>query len=353
MVEKDITNQAEEYITAFALGNEVRSLLMHPENPALLERGQKYTEDFAAAKGIFEGLYIGTPDTYILTHTSQGAIGITTRSGESLNEFKNTVLAGSLKSIRANLVDVMKDISYIASQIDNGANQVSAGAQALSHGTMQQKSSIDGLVSNITDITVQIQDSTACCSNASSLVDKAAGYASEADTKMEQLVTATKNIDQSSAQISSIIKTIEDIAFQTNILALNASVEAARAGDAGKGGSVVSGEVRNLASKSAESARNTTELINRSVNDAQTGTESSDLVISAIQVINDCIQSIKTLMDEMSLASVQQSEIIVSVENRIKEVSKVIQANSDAAGESAAVSNELSSQARTLNNLTG
>lgn len=111
MVEKDITNQmvdavesrasiindyvssAEEYITAFALGNEVRSLLMHPENPALLERGQKYTEDFAAVKGIFEGLYIATPDTYILTHTSQGAIGITTRSGGSLNEFKNTVLA--------------------------------------------------------------------------------------------------------------------------------------------------------------------------------------------------------------------------------------------------------------------
>lgn len=630
MVEKDITNQmvdavesrasiindyvssAEEYITAFALGSEVRRLLTHPENQALLKKGQKYTEDFAAVKGIFEGLYIGTPDTYILTHTSQTAIGITTRSGGSLDEFKNTVLAQpqltnlgimkspgtgsmiismyyplftnnkcigyvgagvyanqlmdalldldikglpnneyvflnaengkylyhqdetllntetndkgykkilskiredggtkadtysykdnngteqlvvykylkdrnwvfmvrdnvdevygkagtvrvtvgifcasvtvviilaillslhreskelmliesaihrlgnlelsadnelssfygrkdeigmiaktinnvceylrktiedigrilgemangniavdviknedyyigdfkvlaeSLKSIRANLVDVMRDISYIASQVDNGANQVSAGAQALSHGTMQQKSSIDGLVSNITDITVQIQDSTARCSNASSLVGKAAGYATEADTKMEQLVAATRNIDQSSAQISSIIKTIEDIAFQTNILALNASVEAARAGDAGKGFSVVSGEVRNLASKSAEAARNTTELINRSVNDAKTGTESSDLVISAMQVINDCIQSIKTLMDEISLASVQQSEMIVSVENRIKEVSKVIQANSDAANESAAVSIELSSQARTLNNL--
>lgn len=630
MVEKDITNQmidavesrasiindyvssAEEYITAFALGNEVRSLLTHPENPELLKRGQKYTEDFASVKGIFEGLYISTPDTYVLTHTSQEAIGITTRFGQSLDEFNNTVLAqpqltnlgimkspgtgsmiismyyplftnnkcigyvgagvyasqlmdallnldikglpnneyvflnvetgkylyhqdeellntetddkgykeilrrikkngntnadtysyknkngteqlvvykylkdrnwvfmvhdnvdevygkvdtvrvtvgifcaavtaviilvillslyreskelmaiesaihrlgnlelsagqelapfygrrdeigmiaqtinsvceylrrtiedigrilgemadgnisvdvvknedyyigdfkvlaGSLKSIRENLVDVMRDISHIASQVDNGANQVSAGAQALSRGTVQQKSSIDGLVSNITDITVQIQDSTVRCSNASRLVGKAAGYASEADTKMEQLAAATRNIDQSSAQISSIIKTIEDIAFQTNILALNASVEAARAGEAGKGFSVVSGEVRNLASKSAEAARNTTELINRSVNDAKTGTESSDLAISAMQVINDCIQSIKVLMDEISLASVQQSEMIVSVENRIKEVSKVIQANSDAAGESAAVSNELSSQARTLNSL--
>ncbi len=630
MVEKDITNQmvdaaesrasiindyvssAEEYITAFSLSNEVRSLLAHPENPALLKRGQKYTEEFAAVKGIFEGLYIGTPDTYILTHTSKEAIGITTRQGQSLDEFRNTVLtkqqltnlgimkspgtgsmiismyypifsgntcigyvgagvyashlmdvllgldinglpnneyvflnvetgkylynqdetllntetddngykeilrrikadgspkadiylykdkngtdqlvvykylkdrnwvfmvrdneeevygktrtvrftigilcaavtaviilailaslhreskelmlieraihrlgnlelsagqelasfygrkdeigmiagtinnvcgylsktiedvgrilgemangniavdvvknenyyigdfkvlSGSLKSIRANLMDVMKDISHIASQVDNGANQVSAGAQALSNGTMQQKASIDGLVSNITDITAQIQNSTTKCRNASSLVDKATGYAAEADTKMEQLADATRNINQSSAQISSIIKTIEDIALQTNILALNASIEAARAGEAGKGFSVVSGEVGNLASKSAEAAKDTTVLINRSVDDAKTGTEYSSLAISAMQVVNECIQSVKVLMDKIAFASVQQSEMIVSVENRIKEVSKVIQENSTAANESAAVSNELSSQARTLNSL--
>lgn len=110
---------------------------------------------------------------------------------------------------------------------------------------------------------------------------------------MEQLVTATKNIDQSSAQIVSIIKTIEDIALQTNILALNASVEAGRAGEAGKE------------------------------------------------------------MDEISLTSSQQAEMIVSVENRIKEVSRVVQANSSAVEESAAVSNELSNQARTLNRLIG
>lgn len=183
----------------------------------------------------------------ILGEMADGNISVDIVKNEDyyIGDFK--VLAGSLKSIRENLVDVMRDISHIASQVDNGANQVSAGAQALSRGTVQQKSSIDGLVSNITDITVQIQDSIVRCSNASRLVGKAAGYASEADTKMEQLAAATRNIDQSSAQISSIIKTIEDIAFQTNILALNASVEAARAGEAGKGFSVVSGEVRNLA----------------------------------------------------------------------------------------------------------
>ena len=92
-----------------------------------------------------------------------------------------------------------------------------------------------GLVSNVADMTEQIQNSTVRCSNASNLVDKAAGFAAEADLKMEQLMTATKNIDQSSVKIVSIIKTIEDIAFQTNILALNATVEAVRAGEAGKG----------------------------------------------------------------------------------------------------------------------
>ena len=602
---------AEEYMAAFALGCEVRELLMNPEDPVLLEKAQQYTDD---GKGIFEGLYIATPSTYVLTHTSQDAIGITTRSGDSLQSFQETilaqpkltnlgimqspgtgsmilsmyfplfdgqtcigyvgagvfathltdallnldikgmthseyvflnvengtylyheddsklntetedqgyleiidriksngsteagtysykdengvdqlvvykylkdrnwvfmvrdnasevyervtvvrvtvailcssvavviilvtllilyregrelmvmeraisrlgnlelsadrelepfygrtdeigmiaetihqvcdclrktiedigrilgemadgniavdvvrnedyyigdfrVLAESLKSIRTHLTNVMCDITQIANQVNNGANQVSAGAQALSLGTMHQKDSMNGLVSNVTDITTQIQNSAVRCGNASNLVDKATGYAAEADTKMEQLITATKNIDESSAQIGSIIKTIEDIAFQTNILALNAAVEAARAGEAGQGFSVVSDEVRNLASKSAEAARDTSTLIGRSLDDVHTGTESTNLAISAVQLINECIQSIKTLMDEISLASVQQSEMIVSVENRIKEVSKVIEENSDAAEDSAAISNELSKQAKTLNRLIG
>lgn len=200
-------------------------------------------------------------------------------------------------------------------------------------------------------ITSQIQASAERCGSASDLVDKAAGYSDEADTKMEQLMTATRNIDQSSAQIVSIIKTIEDIAFQTNVLALNASVEAARAGDSGKGFSVVAEEVRSLAAKSAEAAQNTSNLINRSIQDVQTGTESTDLAVSAMQVISDCIQSIKTLMDDIDAASVQQSKMIVMVENGIKEISAVVQSNSASAEKSAAVSKELSDQARTLNNL--
>lgn len=277
------------------------------------------------------------------------AVDVSKKEAYYIGDFK--VLAQSLKSIRTNLTNVMRDITDIAKKVNNGAHQVSEGAQALSQGTVQQKESINGLVSNITDITQQIQDSTVRCNSAADLVDRATGYASEADIKMEQLITATRNIDRSSNEISSIIRTIEDIAVQTNLLALNASIEAAHAGTAGKGFSVVADEVRNLAARSAEAARDTGTLIGHSLHDVKTGTESTNLAISAMQVISECIQSIKMLMDEIAIASVQQSEMIVSVENRIKEVSKVIQSNSDAAEESALISNELSKQSKTLNQL--
>ena len=277
------------------------------------------------------------------------AIDVTKNEAYYIGDFKT--LSASLQLIHAHLVNIIRDISQVASQVDTSAERVASGAQTLAQGTTEQAASIDGLMTNVTEITNQIQTSTVRCGSASELVDRATGYSAEADTKMEQLTAATRSIDQSSAQIGTIIKTIEDIAFQTNILALNAAVEAARAGAAGKGFSVVADEVRNLAAKSAEAAKNTNDLISHSIQSAKTGTESTDQAVSAMQVINDCIQSIKTLMDEIASASVQQSEMISLVENGIKEISAVVQDNSAAAEKSASVSKELSQQARALNSL--
>ena len=287
----------------------------------------------------------------ILGEMAAGNISVDVEVNEEYYIGDFQVLSQSLKLIRTHLTEVMRNIIHIANQVNEDANQVSAGAAELSQGTIQQKDSINKLVANVTDITTQIQNSTVRCSNASGLVDRATEYSSEADIKMEQLIIATKNIDQSSAKIVSIIKTIEDIAFQTNILALNASVEAARAGEAGKGFSVVSEEVRNLAAKSSEAVNSTNALIGRSIQDVKTGTESTNHAQSAMRIIGECIQSIKEHMDEISMASIQQSEMITSIENRIKEVSKVTQANSTAAEQSASISQELSNHARTLNQL--
>ena len=128
----------------------------------------------------------------ILGEMAAGNIAVDVEKNESYYSGDFKILAESLKSIRSHLVEVMRDITQIASQVDSGANQVSAGAQALSEGTIQQKLSMSGLVSNVTDITEQIQNSTTRCSNASNLVDRATGYAAEADTKMEQLIDATR-----------------------------------------------------------------------------------------------------------------------------------------------------------------
>ena len=283
----------------------------------------------------------------ILGEMANGNLTVDVTANESyyIGDFK--ALSASLQSIHANLVRVIRDIS----QVDASAERVSSGAQALAQGTTEQAASVEGLMTNVTAITEQIQTNTVRCGSASELVGRANGYAVETDTKMEQLTAATRNINQSSAQISTIIKTIEDIAFQTNILALNAAVEAARAGSAGKGFSVVADEVRSLAAKSTEAAQNTNALISQSVQNAKSGTESTDQAVSAMRVINDCIQSIKSLMDEIASASVQQSEMISLVESGIKGISAVVQDNSMAAEKSASVSKELSQQARTLNSL--
>lgn len=199
----------------------------------------------------------------VLGKIASGDLSKDARANEAYYAGDFKALAVSLRSIQTNLTDMIRDITQVAGQVDISADQVATGAHALSQGTLEQAASIDGLVSNVTEITTQIQNSTVRCGSASEQVDKAAGYAAEADIKMERLMEATRNIDRSSNEIGTVIRTIEDIAFQTNILALNASVEAARAGDAGKGFSVVADEVRNLASKSAQAAQNTNSLISR------------------------------------------------------------------------------------------
>lgn len=165
------------------------------------------------------------------------------------------------------------------------------------------------------------------CKNASELVDKANGYAAQADTKMAQLTAATKNIDESSNQIGGIIKTIEDIAFQTNILALNAAVEAARAGAAGKGFAVVADEVRNLASKSSEAAQSAADMVTSTRAIIQTGVELTADTAVSFQNISAVSSQISRITDQLVTAVRGQESALAIMEEHIGTISAIAERN--------------------------
>lgn len=610
----DYVSSAEEYMTAFALSDEVHELLRDPENPMLLERAQEYTEDFAAVKGIFEGLYIATPETYVRTHTSQGAIGMITRQGDALAPFQQTilarpeltnlgimkspgtgamilsmyypvfeddrcigfvgagvfadtlmdnllelelqglpnseyvfisaqtgvylfhenqellntkttdpgyldimadvqsgagvqaetytytdengvkqlvvyqylqdrgwifmvrdntqevfktvastqfqvgmvcvvvmvlvilclvlmmrrvgkslerveaaigrlgrfelnadqelsslydrgdeigviartthtmcghlrqtiedirrilgematgniavnvslneayyigdfqVLAKSLKMIRANLLQLTRSIAQVSSHVTEGAERVSKSAESLSQGAAAQADSVMRLTESADSITAQLRLSADSCAAAQEFVDQAAGYFSEADEKMVLLTEAMNNVTHSSNEIEKVIKTINDIAVKTNLLALNASIEAARAGAAGRGFAVVADEVRSLAAKSAEAVQMTAELINRSIQDVHSGADATAQVEDIMRKIDQFMVSIRGKVHEITSASAKQSDMISDVSEGIGEISRVIQTNSEAVKQSVDTSQELFGEAKRLHDLIG
>lgn len=257
----------------------------------------------------------------------------------------------SMRRINTSLSDTLMQINLASDQVSSGADQVSCGAQVLSQGATEQAASIEELAAAIIRISGQVSENADNAEAASRKAGTVENEAGESNCRMQELIGAMADISSSSGEISMIIKAIEDIAFQTNLLALNASVEAARAGDAGLGFSVVAAEIRNLAAKSAEASKTTAKLIRNSLDAVTRGTAIADETANSLGSVLESIRIANEIINQISEASRQQADSIRQVEQGIAQISDVVQTNSATAEESAAASEELSAQALLLKDL--
>ena len=291
--------------------------------------------------------YIGEISS-ILKAMSEGDLTVSTAQ-EYIGDFVS--IKESLNFIIENLNKTMTQIVQSSEQVSSGSEQMAIAANALSQGAVEQASAIEDLEGTIAGISKRVEETAQNAEIASKEANEIGVQIGESNEKMKEMIKAIEEINHSSNEIGKIIKTIEDIAFQTNILALNASVEAARAGVAGKGFAVVADEVRNLAAKSADASKSTTLLIEHSVSAVKNGTtivnQTAEQLSSVVSGANKIINTIGTIANN----SREEADSVSQVKEQINQISSVVQTNSATAEQSAATSQQLNEQSRILKQL--
>ena len=261
------------------------------------------------------------------------------------------VIRTSLNNILENLNKTMSQIVSSSECVSGGASQMSSASQGLSQGAVDQTDAVKGLVQTMEEVADRIRQTADNAGHAQKQAGDVGRHLAESNQKMEEMTAAMEKINNSSKEIGKIIKAIEDIAFQTNILALNASVEAARAGAAGKGFAVVSEEVRDLAGKTAEASKSTAALIERSITAVEEGNRIAAATAKQLEGAVSEAQRIVGTINNLAADARTQADAMGQVEAQISQISSVTQVNSATAQESSATSQELSAQAGLLREL--
>lgn len=289
-------------------------------------------------------------ETYILNEMAEGNFSVQSERDEYyIGEFEQ--LMRSMKKISRGLSELLLQISRSADNVAAGSEQVSSSSQNLAQGTTEQAASVEELTGMMSEISDQAYRNSRDAQEASEKAQMVKENATESSRSMQEMVKAMAEISGKSDEIRKIVKTIEDFSFQTNILALNAAVEAARAGDRGKGFSVVANEVRSLANQSSAASKSTAALIQSSLQAVENGRRIANETDNALAEVVSGIDNVSELLFHITDASSKQFDANRQVTENINLISEVVQTNSATAEECAAASEELASQAQLLKEL--
>lgn len=331
-----------------------------------------YVNEYAAAGDAFHtGIEKSNAASVLMADASVGVLdGITELDATLRSEMHSIVqwtttasavmvIAGVILSIVLSTVlirSITKPIYRIITNLGQGADHVTAASEelaaageSLAGASSEQASSLEETSASLEEMASMTRQNADNAGQAHSMMRSATEATQVASTAVGRMTGTIDKIKTSSDETAKIIKTIDEIAFQTNLLALNAAVEAARAGEAGKGFAVVAEEVRNLAQRSAEAAKNTSNLIIEAQKNADSGVAVSAEVASALQNISSHIGKVTHLVEEVSAASNEQSEGVEQINAAVAQMDKAVQTNAATAEEAASSSEELSAQAVELN----
>ncbi len=263
------------------------------------------------------------------------------------------LIAAPLAQANQGLTQVMQTVQNSSLSIASDAMQVAGTSASLADGATQQASALEEISASMTQMSEQTKNNAANAGEANQLVGSAKQAAEKGNAQMQSMVSAMAEISEASQSISKIIKVIDEIAFQTNLLALNAAVEAARAGQHGKGFAVVAEEVRNLAARSAKAARETTALIEGSVDKTNNGAQIADQTAVALSEIVEGVSKVSELVAEIAVASNEQSQGIAQVDEGLTQLDQVNQQATANAEQCAAVAEQLSAQTNDMQQMLG